>query len=94
MANAALLSETQAGDNSLFRTALLRKLYRDMTVTRFHLTGTEYYDSFIRECRSIYDQTKKEFLKNHKIHLNERIMLITFWLFPWLFKFVFKLKGN
>lgn len=94
MANAALLSETQAGDHSIFRTSLLRRIYRDITVTRFHLAGTEYYDSFMRECHNILTLTKKEFIKNHNIRLIEKITLGIFWYFPWLFKLVFKLKGN
>ena len=94
MTNAALLSETPVGDESLFRTALLRKLYREMTVNRLHLTGTKYYDPFIRECRDIRNKTQKEYLKNHKISLKEKFISGISWFFPSLFRLVFRLKGN
>ena len=94
LANASLLSETLAGDETLFRTSLLKRLYRDMIVNRLHLKGTEYYDPFILKCRDIRNKTLKEYLKNHKISLKEKTVMGLLRLFPGLFKIVFKIKGN
>ena len=86
--------EISLSDDSAFRSIYLRKAYREMIVTRFHLSGSEYYPSFLDECLALKKRIQKEYLMNTSIPFAEKILLSVLWCFPQLASFVFRRMGN
>ena len=90
-----LLKETSHGDKSPFRGVLLRKLYREMTMIRYILFGSEYYGEFLRICGQLRKDTLKEYYSRREIPFFEKLAIPFLRLFPRLGHFVFvKILGN
>ena len=86
--------EMYLSDDSDFRSFYLRKACRSMILTRFHLSGSDYYPSFLEECHALKKSIQKEYLINAKIPFTEKTLISVLWLFPQLTSFVFRKMGN
>ena len=56
--------------------------------------GSAFYPAYMKECRSIWSNTKKEYLFDKRIPLREKVAVVLSWLFPRTGAFVFKSLGN
>jgi len=82
------------GERNLFRSLYLRKVYRVMSTIRLHLSGTVYYDAFMRKCRQIRSNYNPEYLKDRNISLKEKLVTCFLWPFPGIGRVIFKISAN
>lgn len=90
----SLLKDSPLDNPSLFRVIVLRKLYKMMITSRTILWGSDYYTPFMKECGLFRKETLREYLREDKIPLSEKIICFALWPFPHICRFLFKILGN
>ena len=81
-------------DGILFRTDIVKKLYRMMATDRALLLGSDCYGPFLQECKLLRKQTKKEYLSAKGIPLVEKVLSLTSWHFPCIVRLFLRILGN
>ena len=81
-------------DGILFRTDIVKKLYRMMATDRALLLGSDCYGPFLQECKLLRKQTKKEYLSAKEIPLVEKVLSLTSWHFPCIVRLFLRILGN
>lgn len=89
-----LLEEFSVGDNLLTRGLCLQKLFRQLLITQFHLTGTSRYQEFLVLAKKVKEKTRKEYLFHKCIPTTEKMRYLLLGAFPRISRTLFKIIGN
>ena len=89
-----ILEDISRSDNPAMRALCLKKIYKQLIIARFHLTGTTSYPDFISIAKRMRDNSFKEYLSHRGISLFDKVRIVLLWLCPHISNAILKAKGN
>ena len=89
-----LLEELSRGDQYSMRGLCLKKIYRQILITRFHLMGTPLFPEYLSLAKEMKDKTYQEYWSNNCVSLFEKIRYLLLWSCPHVMKAILKAMGN